>query len=235
MTHYKVWDEIAYPFPSFNGATIEVWEWVSHSGLHFPGNVITYPCSDEVKAMLVEGTPVVSTVTDHSGHKPERLKPKRPHTETTTNRKGHRPEYAIHICRKIEENPNRFIYWLCLFSFSKIVLYVSHNVTLPFVSGSGKFNIGCNVYFIKPSDSSYKSVYSSEVSKSMASDLVFNNNWTCISHPFVDAIDKVFFLTTLKEGDSQKLLIGCVANVLKNKLFISSFHSVNMSARYPFN
>ena len=23
----KVWDEIAYPFPNFNGATVEVWEW----------------------------------------------------------------------------------------------------------------------------------------------------------------------------------------------------------------
>ena len=24
-THYKVWDEIAYPFPNFNGAAVEVW------------------------------------------------------------------------------------------------------------------------------------------------------------------------------------------------------------------
>ena len=25
----KVWDEITYPFPKFNGCTIEVWEWIS--------------------------------------------------------------------------------------------------------------------------------------------------------------------------------------------------------------
>ena len=24
-THYRVWGEIAYPFPNFNGATVEVW------------------------------------------------------------------------------------------------------------------------------------------------------------------------------------------------------------------
>ena len=26
----KVWDEIAYPFPNFNGATVDVWEWISN-------------------------------------------------------------------------------------------------------------------------------------------------------------------------------------------------------------
>ena len=26
----KVWDEITYPFPNFNGCTIEVWEWISN-------------------------------------------------------------------------------------------------------------------------------------------------------------------------------------------------------------
>ena len=26
--HYKVWDEITCPFPNFNGAIIEVWEWI---------------------------------------------------------------------------------------------------------------------------------------------------------------------------------------------------------------
>ena len=25
----KMWDEITYPFPNFNGATVEVWEWIS--------------------------------------------------------------------------------------------------------------------------------------------------------------------------------------------------------------
>ena len=28
--HYNVWDEISYPFPNFNGATVEVWEWISN-------------------------------------------------------------------------------------------------------------------------------------------------------------------------------------------------------------
>ena len=33
--HYTVWDEIAYPFPNFNGVTIEVSEWVSNFIPHF--------------------------------------------------------------------------------------------------------------------------------------------------------------------------------------------------------
>ena len=28
--HYKLWDEISYPFPNFNGVTVEVWEWISN-------------------------------------------------------------------------------------------------------------------------------------------------------------------------------------------------------------
>ena len=44
--HYKVWDEIIYPFPNFNGATVEVWEWINDFIPHFPGHVITYPCWD---------------------------------------------------------------------------------------------------------------------------------------------------------------------------------------------
>ena len=28
--HYKMWDEMTYPFPKFNGATVEVWEWISN-------------------------------------------------------------------------------------------------------------------------------------------------------------------------------------------------------------
>ena len=31
----KVWDEITYPFPNFNGATVEVWEWISNYIPHF--------------------------------------------------------------------------------------------------------------------------------------------------------------------------------------------------------
>ena len=28
--HYKMWDEITYPFPIFNDATVEGWEWISN-------------------------------------------------------------------------------------------------------------------------------------------------------------------------------------------------------------
>ena len=44
--HYKAWDEITYPFPNFNSATVEVWEWISNFIPHFTGHVITYPCWD---------------------------------------------------------------------------------------------------------------------------------------------------------------------------------------------
>ena len=44
--HYNVWDEITYPFPNFNGGTVEVWEWLSNFIPHFPGHMITYPCRD---------------------------------------------------------------------------------------------------------------------------------------------------------------------------------------------
>ena len=44
--HHKVWDEITNPFPNFNSATVEVWEWISNLISHFTGHVITYPCWD---------------------------------------------------------------------------------------------------------------------------------------------------------------------------------------------
>ena len=44
--HHKVWNEVIYPFPNFNGCTVEVWEWISHFIPHFIGHVITYPCTD---------------------------------------------------------------------------------------------------------------------------------------------------------------------------------------------
>ena len=42
----KVWGEIIYPFPNFNGTTVEVWEWISNFIPHFIMDVITYPCWD---------------------------------------------------------------------------------------------------------------------------------------------------------------------------------------------
>ena len=31
----KVWDEITYAFPNFNGCTVDVWEWISNFTTHF--------------------------------------------------------------------------------------------------------------------------------------------------------------------------------------------------------
>ena len=53
--HYKVWDEITYPFPNVNGATVEFWELASYFSPHFTGHVITYTCWDQGKTMLVKG------------------------------------------------------------------------------------------------------------------------------------------------------------------------------------
>ena len=42
----KVWEEITHPFPNFNGATVEVWEWLSNFIPNFTMDIITYPCYD---------------------------------------------------------------------------------------------------------------------------------------------------------------------------------------------
>ena len=42
--YYKVWDEITYPFLNFNGATVEIKEWINNFIPHFSRHVITYPC-----------------------------------------------------------------------------------------------------------------------------------------------------------------------------------------------
>ena len=41
--HYKMWDEIIYPFPNANGATVGVWEWINNFNPHFSAGVVTYP------------------------------------------------------------------------------------------------------------------------------------------------------------------------------------------------
>ena len=33
--HYNIWDVITYPFPNFNGATVEVWDWIRNFIPHF--------------------------------------------------------------------------------------------------------------------------------------------------------------------------------------------------------
>ena len=50
LHYYEVWDEIIYPFPNFNDATVEVWERISNFIPHF-----TYPCWDYNSSMFVKG------------------------------------------------------------------------------------------------------------------------------------------------------------------------------------
>ena len=40
-THHNMWDKITYPFPNFNGATVEVWEWIRNFISHFTGRMTT--------------------------------------------------------------------------------------------------------------------------------------------------------------------------------------------------
>ena len=43
---YKVWNEITYPFPNFNGCTIYVCKWTCEFIPFSTGHVNTYPCWD---------------------------------------------------------------------------------------------------------------------------------------------------------------------------------------------
>ena len=52
-----MWGEITSPFPNFNGAAVEVWEWINNFITHFTGRVINYPSCDENQSMLVKGAP----------------------------------------------------------------------------------------------------------------------------------------------------------------------------------
>ena len=42
--HYILQDEIIYPFPNFNGYTVDVWEWMNNFMPHLRMEVIIYPC-----------------------------------------------------------------------------------------------------------------------------------------------------------------------------------------------
>ena len=43
---YDMWDEATYPFPNFNGETVEVCKWITIFAPYFTGRVITYPRRD---------------------------------------------------------------------------------------------------------------------------------------------------------------------------------------------
>ena len=40
-SRFVAWDEITYPFPNFNGYTVEVWEWISKFTTQFLLDVMT--------------------------------------------------------------------------------------------------------------------------------------------------------------------------------------------------
>ena len=52
----KVWDEITHPIP--NGATVEVWEWISNLTPHLMMYGITYPClpDDLIRMTMTSNT-----------------------------------------------------------------------------------------------------------------------------------------------------------------------------------
>ena len=58
--HYKVLDEITYPFPNFNGCTIDVWEWISDFIQHFTSHVFLLLFDVGITiSVLVSWTPVI--------------------------------------------------------------------------------------------------------------------------------------------------------------------------------
>ena len=44
-----MWDAIDYPLPNFNGAAVEVWEWINNSTPYFTVHVITFHAVIKVK------------------------------------------------------------------------------------------------------------------------------------------------------------------------------------------
>ena len=52
-----MWDEITYPFPNFNGGTVEVWEGISNFVPHLTRHVVTYPCWDKSLNMFIKKGP----------------------------------------------------------------------------------------------------------------------------------------------------------------------------------
>ena len=53
LSHAQVWDEITYPFPNFNGYTVEVWEWISYFIPHFEMDVIIFPFWNWISIIMV--------------------------------------------------------------------------------------------------------------------------------------------------------------------------------------
>ena len=61
-----MWDEITNPFPNFNGAAVEVWEWISSLIPLFIGPMITYPLGQIIDCRLFSAKPLTWTNADLS-------------------------------------------------------------------------------------------------------------------------------------------------------------------------
>ena len=55
--HYNVGNEITYPFPNFNGAAIEVWEWISDLISNFTSVWLPIHAGIKSYSMFVKGVP----------------------------------------------------------------------------------------------------------------------------------------------------------------------------------
>ena len=53
----KVWDEITYPFPNFNGCAVDFWKLISDFMPYFIMDAITYPCWDWSLSLFVKEGP----------------------------------------------------------------------------------------------------------------------------------------------------------------------------------
>ena len=62
-----MWREITYPFLNYSGAPLNVEDWEGKNNFipHFNRYVITYPCGDQSKALLVKEAQPYQTITYH--------------------------------------------------------------------------------------------------------------------------------------------------------------------------
>ena len=58
----KVWDDIIFPFPYFNGCIIKVCGWIRNFSQYFMMDVVIYPCCDQNLTMWIKGTTGVNLV-----------------------------------------------------------------------------------------------------------------------------------------------------------------------------
>ena len=66
--HDKVWNEITYTFSNFNGAAVEVWEWISNFFPQFTAHVISYPCWNQKLTPSSKRGPCWEESVDHPLH-----------------------------------------------------------------------------------------------------------------------------------------------------------------------